>query len=53
MGGTVSGFGPIDDFMQDRHHHLRHSNASRALALGLSLPAIGDLLGHSIVSTKA
>ena len=49
----VSGFGPFEDFMQDRHHHLRHSNASRAFALGLSLPIIGDLLSHSIVSTKA
>ena len=32
---------------------LRHSFASRALALGESLPMIGKLLGHSQVETTA
>ena len=32
---------------------LRHTYASRALALGESLPMIGDLLGHSQVTTTA
>ena len=32
---------------------MRHSYASRALALGESLPAIGKLLGHRKVSTTA
>ena len=36
-----------------RLHDLRHSWASRALALGESLPAIGRLLGHSQVETTA
>ena len=36
-----------------RLHDLRHSYASRALALGESLPAIGKLLGHVKVSTTA
>jgi len=36
-----------------RLHDLRHSFASRALALGESLPAIGRLLGHSEVQTTA
>ena len=36
-----------------RLHDLRHSYASRALALGESLPMIGDLLGHRMVSTTA
>ena len=36
-----------------RLHDLRHSFASRALALGESLPAIGRLLGHSRVETTA
>ena len=36
-----------------RIHDLRHSYASRALALGESLSAIGKLLGHSKVSTTA
>ncbi|MDE2933870.1 MAG: tyrosine-type recombinase/integrase [Chloroflexota bacterium] len=36
-----------------RLHDLRHSFASRALALGESLPAIGKLLGHSKVETTA
>ena len=36
-----------------RIHDLRHSYASRALALGESLPMIGKLLGHSQVETTA
>ena len=36
-----------------RIHDLRHSYASRALALGKSLPMIGKLLGHSQVETAA
>ena len=36
-----------------RIHDLRHSYASRALALGESLYTIGKLLGHSMVSTTA
>ena len=34
-----------------RLHDLRHSYASRALALGESLPMIGKLLGHAQVET--
>ena len=36
-----------------RIHDLRHSHASRALALGESLSMIGKLLGHSKVGTTA
>ena len=36
-----------------RLHDCRHSFASRALALGESLPMIGRLLGHSQVETTA
>ncbi len=36
-----------------RVHDLRHSYASRALALGESLPTIGRLLGHARVGTTA
>ena len=36
-----------------RLHDLRHTFASRALALGESLSMIGDLLGHRMVSTTA
>ena len=36
-----------------RLHDLRHSFASRALALGESLPMIGKLLGHAHVETTA
>lgn len=36
-----------------RIHDLRHSFASRALALGESLPAIGKLLGHARIETTA
>ena len=36
-----------------RIHDLRHSFASRALALGETLPMIGELLGHRRVRTTA
>ena len=36
-----------------RLHDLRHSFASRALALGESLPTIGKLLGHARIETTA
>ena len=36
-----------------RIHNLRHSYASRALALGESLPMIGRLLGHKQIETTA
>ena len=36
-----------------RVHDLRHSFASRALALGKTLPVIGKLLGHSDIETTA
>ena len=36
-----------------RLHDLRHSFASRALALGEGLPMIGELLGHQQVNTTA
>ena len=36
-----------------RLHDLRHTFASRALALGEGLPMIGDLLGHRMVTTTA
>ena len=36
-----------------RLHDLRHSYASRALALGENLPTIGKLLGHKKVATTA
>ena len=36
-----------------RIHDCRHSFASRALALGESLPVIAKLLGHSRVETTA
>ncbi len=36
-----------------RLHDLRHTFASRALALGEGLPMIGELLGHRKVSTTA
>ena len=36
-----------------RLHDLRHSYASRALALGESLSMIGELLGHRKVQTTA
>ena len=36
-----------------RLHDLRHTFASRALALGEGLPMIGELLGHTQVNTTA
>ena len=36
-----------------RIHDIRHSFASRALALGEGLPIIGRLLGHHRVETTA
>ena len=36
-----------------RLHDFRHSFASRALALGESLPVIGKLLGHAHIETTA
>ena len=36
-----------------RLHDLRHSFASRALALGETLPMIGKLLGHTKIQTTA
>ena len=36
-----------------RIHDNRHSYASRALALGESLPIIGRLLGHTKIQTTA
>ena len=36
-----------------RIHDLRHSYASRALALGESMSMIGKLLGHGLVATTA
>ena len=36
-----------------RLHDLRHTFASRALALGETLPIIGKLLGHSDIETTA
>ena len=36
-----------------RIHDLRHSFASGAVALGVSLPMIGKLLGHTQVQTTA
>jgi integrase len=36
-----------------RLHDLRHSFASGAVALGMSLPMIGKLLGHTQVQTTA
>ena len=42
--------GGLDDV---RLHDLRHSFASRALALGESLPVIAKLLGHAQIQTTA
>ena len=36
-----------------RIHDLRHSFASRALAVGLALPMIGRLLGHADIASTA
>ena len=37
----------------ETRHDLRHTYASRALALGESLPMIGRLLGHREIETTA
>ena len=47
---TVRSTAGLDDV---RLHDLRHSFASRALALGETLPVIGKLLGHSDIETTA
>ena len=47
---TVRTRADLDDV---RIHDLRHSFASRALALGETLPVIGRLLGHSNVEATA
>ena len=47
---AVRGRAALDDV---RLHDLRHSYASRALALGETLPMIGRLLGHSQMETTA
>ena len=47
---TLRGRAKLNDV---RLHDLRHSYASRALALGESLPMIGKLLGHSQLETTA
>ena len=47
---VVRGRADLDDV---RLHDLRHSFASRALALGESLSMIGKLLGHRKVQTTA
>ena len=53
---------PCEEWMRDyaidgieslHLHHLGHSFASRALALGETLPVIGKLLGHSDIETTA
>ena len=41
------------DLKDVRLHDLRHSFASRALALGETLPVIGKLLGHHDIETTA
>ena len=43
----------LADLNDARIHDLRHSFASRALALGEGLPIIGKLLGHTQVQTTA
>ena len=48
--GRVRKRAGLDDV---RLHDLRHSYASRALALGEGLPMIGKLLGHTKVRTTA
>ena len=37
----------------DLIHHLSHTFATQALALGETLPVIGKLLGHSDIETTA
>ena len=41
------------DLKDVRLHDLRHSYASRALAMGESLPMIGRLLGHRRIESTA
>ncbi len=41
------------DIQDVRLHDLRHTFASRALALGETLPVIGKLLGHNDIETTA
>ena len=41
------------DLLYERIHDLRHTFASRALALGETLPAIGKLLCHNDIQTTA
>ena len=48
--GRIRRSAGLDDV---RLHDLRHSFASRAVALGESLPMIGKLLGHTQVQTTA
>ena len=43
----------LPDLTDVQLHDLRHTWASRALALGESLPMIARLLGHSHVETNA
>ena len=47
---SIRALAGLDDV---RIHDIRHSYASRALALGESLPTIGKLLGHRKVGTTA
>ena len=47
---TVRAAAGLEDI---RMHDLRHSFASRALALGETLPVISKLLGHSDIETTA
>ncbi|MDE0702962.1 MAG: site-specific integrase [Rhodospirillaceae bacterium] len=47
---TVRAVAGLEDV---RMHDLRHSFASRALALGETLPVIGKLLGHSDIETTS
>ncbi len=51
LGGHWHGLRARADLTDVRLHDLRHSYASRALALGESLSMIGKLLGHSKVET--
>ena len=43
---------PRADLPDVRLHDLRHSVASRALALGEELPMIGKLLGHRRIDSR-
>ena len=47
---TVRARAGLDDL---RIHDIRHSHASRGLALGESLPMIGKPLGHRQIETTA